>query len=615
LNKRRQTAFKFIAMALPVVLLLVIEAVLRLCNYGYNTALFVKDPDDQSSWVMNPDASAKFFSNPVNATRGNHERFKIQKEANTFRVFVLGESTTAGYPYMHNGSFHRWLQYRLMHTFPERKFEIINVSLTAVNSYTVLDFGKQVINYQPDAVLVYTGHNEYYGALGIGSTSGISGSRFWVQTVLKLRELKLVQVLNRLIYSIQQLGHKPTDTRDNLMKRMAATQEIKYGSAEYHKGVNQFRQNMDELCRLYSDKKIPLVISNLVSNEKDLKPFISSAGQLSANTAYQAASNAYGNGNYPLAKTSFKKASDYDLLRFRAPGKLNTIIEQLGRQYPGVYIANTRKIFEEHSPHGILGSETLLEHVHPNIYGYALMSEAFYQAMHSSKIIRPKPENEMSFNQLLKQMPVTRVDSLYGAYQIMMLKVGWPFNTPIPNNFKRGDTEEEKIAGALSVDRITWADAMDQLFKYDLKSNNKAGALKATEAMLLENPDNLNYYIYAGRLNFELGNKPEAFLYFAKAYQLQPSLKNAQNNYLLCLKLDEPEKALTYLTLMRSYNTPAAQLDEVEAQINQLINLKQQLKKGPSNFNLNQQIATYYHRLNADEAASIYQHTSGNNGK
>jgi lysophospholipase L1-like esterase len=602
-------------MALPVVLLLVLEAVLRLCNYGYNTALFVKDPHDQTSWVMNPDASAKFFSNLVNATRGNHERFKIQKEPKTFRVFVLGESTTAGYPYMHNGSFHRWLQYRFMHTFPERKFEIINVSLTAVNSYTVLDFGKQVINYQPDAVLVYTGHNEYYGALGIGSTSGISGSHFWVQTVLKLREFKLVQALSRLIYSIQHLGHKPTDTRENLMKRMAATQQIMYGSADYHKGINQFRQNMEELCQLYSDKKVPLVISNLVSNEKDLKPFISSKGQMSASQVYQTALDAYGKGNYSLAKASFEKASDYDLLRFRAPGELNTIIEQLGRQYPGVYIANTRKLFEEHSPHGILGNETLLEHVHPNIYGYALMSEAFYQAMRGNKIINPKPENEMLFKQLLKQMPVTRVDSLYGAYQIMMLKTGWPFNTPIPSNFKRGDTEDEKIAGALSVDRITWADAMDQLFKYDLKNNNKAGALKATEAMLLENPDNVSYYIYAGRLNFDLGNKPEAFLYFAKAYQLEPSLKNARNNYLLCLKLDEPQKALTYLNLMRGYNTPAAQLDEMESQINQLIKLKQQLKKEPSNFNLNQQIAACYHRLNADEAATIYQHTPNKNGK
>ena len=101
---------------------------------------------------------------------------KKMKDDSTLRIFVLGESTTIGYPFFHNGSFHRWLQYRLMHTFPDRQFEIINLSLTAVNSYTVLGFAKELIRYKPDAVLIYTGHNEFYGTLGVGSSSRIGSS-------------------------------------------------------------------------------------------------------------------------------------------------------------------------------------------------------------------------------------------------------------------------------------------------------------------------------------------------------------------------------------------------------------------------------------------------------
>jgi len=163
LKGKKLLLFKMLAILFPFVLLFLLEVALRIFNYGHNTALFVKYPKDDRFMQMNYFASDKFFSDTINATKGNSELFAINKASNTFRIFILGESTTIGYPYFHNGSFHRWLQYRLEQMYPDKNFEIINLSLTAVNSYTVLDFGKQLAQYKPDAVLIYTGHNEYSG--------------------------------------------------------------------------------------------------------------------------------------------------------------------------------------------------------------------------------------------------------------------------------------------------------------------------------------------------------------------------------------------------------------------------------------------------------------------
>ena len=58
------------------------------------------------------------------------------------------------------------LEERLQATFPGREIEVINTALTAVNSYTLLDQADEIAGQRPDAVLIYTGHNEYYGALG-----------------------------------------------------------------------------------------------------------------------------------------------------------------------------------------------------------------------------------------------------------------------------------------------------------------------------------------------------------------------------------------------------------------------------------------------------------------
>ncbi len=102
-----------------------------------------------------------------------------------------------------------------MHMYPDKNFEVINLSLTAVNSYTVLDFGKQLFKYQPDAVLIYTGHNEYYGALGIGSTSYLGSNRFLVQTLIKVREFKIVQLVNNCIRRISGMIRKKKPATHN----------------------------------------------------------------------------------------------------------------------------------------------------------------------------------------------------------------------------------------------------------------------------------------------------------------------------------------------------------------------------------------------------------------
>jgi len=355
--------FKILSALSPFIFLLIIELILRIFNYGVDTSLFVKYPPDERFIVMNYYASNKFFPDTISATKGNRELFAINKAPNTFRIFVLGESTTIGYPFRPNGSFHRWLQYRLMQMYPDKNFEVINLSLTAVNSYTVLDFGKQLAQYQPDAVMIYTGHNEYYGALGIGSTTSVGSNRYLLQTLVKLRTLKTVQLLNNIISKVATIfkSSQPKGDPKSLMEVMASKQHIAYGSADYKAGIDQFNQNMTELCSTLNDEKIPTFLSTVVSNEKDLPPFISNgSGPGSANWYYDAGQTAYHKADYPTAKQDFDKARELDQLRFRASETINTCIKKIAGQYPYVHLVDAQQLFEQNSPHGILGSETIM---------------------------------------------------------------------------------------------------------------------------------------------------------------------------------------------------------------------------------------------------------------
>lgn len=545
-DKKKQSAFKLIAFILPFIFLTLLELVLRLSGYGHDLSLFVVDTSHPDSYIMNKYVSARYFTNGANETIGNFEPFKIIKEKNTIRLFVLGESTTIGYPYMHNGSFHRWLTYRLNQMYPDCNFEIINLSLTAVNSYTVLDIAKELPAYKPDGILIYSGHNEYYGALGVGSTSSFSNSSWLIQALIRSKHLRIVQLLFNTIQTFN--SKSKIKISQTLMERMVADQHIPYKSEKFKNGVAQFKSNIDETCRLFSARKIPVFISTLVSNEKDLRPLSSDLkeGDTSASSYYDKGLVSYGKSDTIMARYFFKRALEHDQLRFRAPEEMNLIISNATISYPGIYLVDTRKLFEKNSRGQILGNETILEHVHPNLSGYALMSEAFYSVLKSHSILPTSPEFEMSLSQLKHQMPLPAVDSLFGVYSVRELEKKWPFN------YSRKEqtapiTFEERIAMAMISQHLPWNEAMDKLMTYYEKNNDPIHELKVAEAVALEYPQDMAFYAIAGKLNARQSNVSKAINYYHRAFLIQPSMDLAKALFTLELKDGHPEKAGLYV--------------------------------------------------------------------
>ena len=608
--QRKVWLFKLISFLVPLFVIFLIEISLRFFHYGYDPDLFITYAADRDFMVLNPEASKKYFSNQRNATTGNVEPFRKKKADNTLRIFVLGESTTIGYPYFHNGSFHRWLQYRLSHTFPDRAFEIVNVALTAVNSYTVAGFAKEIIHYQPDAVLIYTGHNEYYGALGVGSTEKTGSNPTIVRLVILLREFRFVQLLTNVFDSLTGSG-TPTE-EGTRMQRMVSDQQIAYQSTLYHSGAAQFRSNMDQTLALFYENHIPVFVSNLVSNEKDLKPFFSfsvdnkrfpgfaqhyntgvkalkdkryaqakeflkAAEQvydLHAACNFYLGEAEYGLGNFKSAKAYYTKAKDLDGLRFRAPEEFNRILFQLAKKYSNTFLVNTKGLFEARSANGIIGDSLILEHVHPNLKGYALLSDAFYEALKTKKIISPVPRQELSFGQLLNKMPITKVDSLAGMYKIANLKASWPFSQSMRSENFKVTSFEEKLAYDLANRKTVWLDVMDKLYSHYINGQDLSQALTTVETLILEYPTDAQYYLKAAMLCGELKDEPGALFHFKKAFQLSPTFDVARYLFVLHLKADQPEEAIPYLNYAIENNTSRFDVSAVRENAQQIIHLK-----------------------------------------
>jgi tetratricopeptide (TPR) repeat protein len=530
-----------------------------------------------------------------------------------------------------------------MHDYPDRRFEVINISLTAVNSYTVLGFAREVVDYQPDAILIYTGHNEYYGALGVGSTDRIGGARWLVNLLLLLRQLRIVQWMTNTYEHLAGLfrGHGTGSPRTR-MEVMVADEKIPYGSKLYQRGIDQFKENMEETLQLLDQRHIPVFISNLVSNEKDLSPFISIAADSSKyavfiknytegkkafdksdwTTAYryfrtaEGIDSMYAQCNYYLgrltlrqgdpgqAKAWFSRAEELDALRFRAPSPMNNIIPRLAAQYKSIHLVDARSAFEARSEYGIIGDELLLEHIHPNIYGYALLSDAFYRAMKAAGMFGASAADvtPLTLEELRHSMPILEMDSLIGEYKIGKLKKSWPFtsatststSTPSVSAFIPGPTTsipgspaasiEARLAYDVVFEKLNWEDAMDTLYNYYSAGKQWTKAVRVVEALALEHPTEAAFYDRAGNIYGELKDDINAVCWFRRSFSISPDFEKAHKIFVLYLEQDRPADALPYLDYAMRNNASGLNLAPVKQLTLEIIRLQQALSTDSSAF-------------------------------
>ena len=73
----------------------------------------------------------------------------------------MGGSTTYGRPYFDNVSFCGWLRAYLQAADPTRNWEVINAGGVSYASYRVAILMEELVEYDPDLFIVYSGHNEF----------------------------------------------------------------------------------------------------------------------------------------------------------------------------------------------------------------------------------------------------------------------------------------------------------------------------------------------------------------------------------------------------------------------------------------------------------------------
>jgi lysophospholipase L1-like esterase len=591
----RHLLFRFILVLMPFFILGFIELALRVAGVGREIPLFVDDPAQQGYLQINPMIARRYFLDPLAAPAVHYPPFRKEKTDRTFRVVVQGASTAAGIPFKHGGSFPSMLEHRLRASMPGREVEVINTAITAVCSYTLLDLVDDITAIEPDAVIVYAGHNEYYGVLGVGSSQQLGRLSGLVRFYNGLSRLRIVRLMRKVHGAILSRRTAEIISRPNstLMERMVLEREIPYGSKLYRQGVNQFMGNMTRLAEKYRKNRIPLFLCTLVSNQKDLEPFISDEGsgeQGSARFHYDLGWKFLELGDTAEAGLDFTRASDLDLLRFRAPSEFNAILSDIAKDQ-GATLVDVQQVFEAASPGGIIGKELMTEHVHPNIQGYFLMADACYNSLYGSGIARGDWVHNILSGTAREELPVTEVDSVYGHIGVTVLKNSWPFMEGVAS---RHTAKELFIPGgfvdSLALDlfseEITWGEAMNRLYQHDLSVGEFRKALTVANALQVELKGSGVPYNMAARAYSELGQQGRAVEALRRAFEIEPMPQIAYNLGNSMIKTGDVAGAVPYLEYFLQYQPGRKDVASKLAMIRELHNLEEQINRAPDSTEL-----------------------------
>lgn len=562
LTPLKKRLFILITALLPLLILVLLEISLRVFNYGEDLPLFVSTPDEASKFNgININVAKRYFSKLNNAPTPRKDLFLKVKPENGYRIFVLGESTAAGYPYGNNVTFSRILNRRLSDIFPDRHIEVINTAMTAINSYTLLDFMDEILLQKPDAILIYTGHNEFYGALGVSSMESLGKHRWMVKTLLKLQKLKLYMLIQNAIKGTMELfSSAPSDSDHGnasatLMERIVKDKIIPINSSDYNLGKEQFRENLIEIIRKARNAGVKVIISELVCNLHDNPPFesIEDGSSPSALKIYNKALELERQGKISEAKTAFYKAKDLDALRFRAPEEFNSIMHEIAAEFK-IPIVPMKSYFESYSPNGIIGNNLMHEHLHPNYDGYFLMADAFYNTIKETGIIDSEwpGQDTLSMLHYRNNWGYTSLDSMYAYFSIMQLKGGWPFKkgNEINNtllNYRPATRIDSLAKKILTQDGITLEMGHIELSQYYERKGELELALKECMALIYTVPYLDLFYEPAVKLLVQMGKYDKALELLEQLSKYQETIFGYKWTGQIYLLKNETEKGISFL--------------------------------------------------------------------
>jgi len=367
----------------------------------------------------------------------NPQQFAADKPAGTYRIFCAGGSTTFGRPYDDMTSFCGWLRAMLPKADPSRRWELINVGGVSYASYRVALLMEELVRYEPDLFIIYSGHNEF---LEHRTYSRVIGTPAAVRGLGAI--LSRTRTFTAVKHAVNVTGKSPDVASDKptyLPGEVETILESSAGPESYHRDaqlrqqvLSHYRYNLMRMVDIARSAGAKVILVTPAANLRHCSPFKSqhrdglsnpqrndwqslfdragaaySSGKwgeaLSEIDEAIAIDDRYAHGHYlrgrilwelqrhDEAKQAFKRAMDEDVCPLRAPTSMLDIVAEVAGER-NVPLVDFVAIIEATAEHATPGQEQFLDHAHPTIDGNRRLALALLDTMSDQGLVRPTSE-------------------------------------------------------------------------------------------------------------------------------------------------------------------------------------------------------------------------------
>jgi len=535
---------------IPVILLGVMEAGLRLSGYGYDPGLFKKITIGNGGFFVNNETFGLRFFPPQLSRSLGPIRMPVTKAADTYRIFILGESAAMGDPEPAYGAG-RYLEALLSARYPQTHFEIVNLGITAINSHVILPIARDCARCQGDLWIIYMGNNEMVGPFGAATVFGEKTPPLpLIRFNLALQKTRLGQLLGSLGRKLT--GDKAAGPSWGGMEMFVGNQlpaDDPRREVVYH----HFSRNLHDIVKTGLDSGAKILLSTVAVNLKDCAPFASlvnsnlppadraqfnqlfakgvaaenggdfagatqqfeSAAKLDAKVAelqFRWGQSLLALTNLAPAREHLQLACDDDALPFRADARINGLIAAAGRQLATDKLVwfDAADALATNTPSGLCGDETFYEHVHFNFDGSYRLGCAWAEqvrAMLPEKISRADATNR------------------WASQTACELRLGLSdWNRELTLNHMLGRLGQPPLRDQLdNAVRVKDLETRVRELHSRMNAADSAQADADFQAALQRAPD--DYYLhgnYAEFLQASAGNLPQATVQWRQVHDLVP---------------------------------------------------------------------------------------------
>lgn len=366
-----------------------------------------------------------------NAYSNRNILFKKEKEENQFRIICLGGSASAGWPHPPDEIYSKYLEKSLQKVYPSKKIEIINCSAHGFASYHVRQIFETIIPFQPDAVIIWSGNNEFLEKRHY-KTSDLKNALVKLRN--KFRSLTLIRQM--------VIKNRYTDTPDvaeTFWKKVnEEALELRSDPEQLKKVKEHYRKSIENIVTAAKDNNIRLILMTVPVNLRDWEPNVSCLGLHSndsliwvnefnkgkkhfltsnyteavasfsraikiapfhAETSYWLA-KAYENMNDTVQAFQFyRKAKDLDYNPFRVISDFNNTLRIIGQNNSEVILLDMEQLIRPYAHKGIPGFDLFLDYVHPTQKGNLVIAYKTATTIICNNLVSAPPVQNISLSE------------------------------------------------------------------------------------------------------------------------------------------------------------------------------------------------------------------------